>query len=81
MFYLTNTNKKNGCLRVIPGSHLKYNKVHQHIKKHHSHYWLYNDPNDPILLNFLPFLTLLPVNVLICFTNLFPRAMFTPLSL
>ena len=48
MFYLTNTNKKNGCLRVIPGSHLKYNKVHQHIKKHHSHYRLYNDPNDPV---------------------------------
>ena len=41
----------------------------------------YNDPNDPILLNFPPFLTLLPVIVLICFTNLFPRAMFTPLSL
>ena len=48
MFYLTNTNKQNGCLRVIPGSHLRYNKVHQHIKKHHSHYRLYNDPNDPV---------------------------------
>ena len=26
MFYLTDTYKENGCLRVIPGSHLKYNK-------------------------------------------------------
>ena len=25
MFYLTNTNKTNGCLRVIPGSHLNKN--------------------------------------------------------
>ena len=48
MFYLTNTNKTNGCLRVIPGSHLKYNEVHKYIKKHHSHYRLYNNPDDPI---------------------------------
>ncbi len=48
MFYLTDTNKTNGCLRVIPGSHLKYNKIHKQIKKHHSHYRLYNDPDDPV---------------------------------
>ena len=48
MFYLTDTNRKNGCLRVIPGSHLKYNKVHKAIKKHHSYYRLYKDPKDPV---------------------------------
>ena len=48
MFYLTNTNKTNGCLRVIPGSHLKFNEVHKYIKKHHSHYRLYNNPDDPV---------------------------------
>ena len=48
MFYLTDTNKKNGCLRVIPGSHLEYNKIHKIIKNHHSYYRLYKDPSDPV---------------------------------
>ncbi len=48
MIYLTDTNKNNGCLRVIPGSHLKFDKVHKYIKEHHSHYRLYNNPDDPV---------------------------------
>ena len=48
MFYLTDTYKENGCLRVIPGSHLKYNKVHKSIKQHHSFYRLYKNPKDPV---------------------------------
>ena len=28
MYYLVDTNKDNGCLRVIPGSHLKRHSLH-----------------------------------------------------
>lgn len=48
MLYLEKTTTKNGCLRVIPGSHIKYNETHKIIKKHHSKYRLYKNSNDPV---------------------------------
>ena len=36
MYYLTNTNKKNGCLRVIPGSHHKRCSAHDSKSGHDS---------------------------------------------
>ena len=35
MFYLSDTTPQNGCLRVIPGSHLKRHPLHDRI--HHMH--------------------------------------------
>jgi ectoine hydroxylase-related dioxygenase (phytanoyl-CoA dioxygenase family) len=35
MYYLENTNPQNGCLRVIPGSHLYHNTLHEVIDKPH----------------------------------------------
>jgi len=48
MLYLERTTVKNGCLRIIPGSHLQYNETHKIIKKHHSKYRLYTNSNDPV---------------------------------
>lgn len=48
MIYLEKTTIKNGCLRVIPGSHIKYNETHKIITKHHSKYRLYKHSNDPV---------------------------------
>jgi hypothetical protein len=48
MVYLEKTTIKNGCLRVIPKSHIEYNETHKIIKKHHSKYRLYKNSNDPV---------------------------------
>ena len=48
MLYLDKTTVKNGCLRVIPGSHINYNETHKILKKHHSKYRLYKNANDPV---------------------------------
>ena len=36
MYYLTDTNRENGCLRVIPGSHLRHNPLHDLLDEPHS---------------------------------------------
>ena len=36
MYYLTDTNRENGCLRVIPGSHLVENPLHRLLAEPHS---------------------------------------------
>ncbi|MEM7534347.1 MAG: phytanoyl-CoA dioxygenase family protein [Chloroflexota bacterium] len=36
MYYLTDTRRENGCLRVIPGSHTTYNPLHDVIAAPHS---------------------------------------------
>ncbi len=35
MYYLTDTRRENGCLRVIPGSHTRYNELHDLIASPH----------------------------------------------
>ncbi|MGH6986750.1 MAG: phytanoyl-CoA dioxygenase family protein [Caulobacteraceae bacterium] len=35
MYYLTNTNPANGCLRVIPGSHVELNPLHGQLREPH----------------------------------------------
>lgn len=36
MFYLTDTTPENGCLRVIPGSHLKHHALHDLVPERHT---------------------------------------------
>ncbi|SEP14625.1 phytanoyl-CoA dioxygenase family protein [Paenibacillus sp. OV219] len=36
MYYLVDTTPENGCLRVIPGSHLKDNPLHAELEEAHS---------------------------------------------
>ena len=37
MFYLTDTSPENGCLRVVPGSHLKRHALHDLVPESHTH--------------------------------------------
>ena len=47
MYYLTDTSRNNGCLRVIPGSHIKRHKLHeQAIERHNKDLTTYANPND-----------------------------------
>ena len=48
MLYLEKTTINNGCLRVIPKSHIEFSETHKIIKKHHSKYRLYKNSNDPV---------------------------------
>lgn len=36
MYYLTDTRRQNGCLRVIPGSHVRHNALHDLLAAPHS---------------------------------------------
>ena len=36
MYYLSNTRRDNGCLRVIPGSHVQHNPLHDLLAEPHS---------------------------------------------
>lgn len=36
MYYLTDTNRQNGCLRVVPGSHRSHNPLHDSLREPHS---------------------------------------------
>ena len=36
MYYLTDTCRENGCLRVIPGSHTRHNPLHDELAEPHS---------------------------------------------
>jgi hypothetical protein len=47
MIYLTDTTKENGCLRAIPGSHLKAHELHDLPSAHGENLSLYKDPHDP----------------------------------
>ena len=48
MYYLTDTTPENGCLRVIPGSHLNRHPLHNIISpKHTDDLATYADPTDP----------------------------------
>ena len=48
MYYLTDTTPQNGCLRVIPGSHLKRHPLHDKISPVHTdELTSFADPDDP----------------------------------
>ena len=36
MYYLSDTSLENGCLRVIPGSHVTHNSLHDELREPHS---------------------------------------------
>jgi len=36
MYYLTDTTRENGCLRVVPGSHTHHNSLHDVLREPHS---------------------------------------------
>lgn len=36
MYYLSDTSRRNGCLRVIPGSHVRHNPLHDDLREPHS---------------------------------------------
>ena len=36
MYYLSDTSRSNGCLRVIPGSHVMHNALHDRLSEPHS---------------------------------------------
>ena len=48
MYYLVDTTPENGCLRVIPGSHLKRHPLHNQISENHTEdLRTYANPDDP----------------------------------
>ena len=48
MYYLTDTTLENGCLRVVPGSHLKRHHLHDELSPHHTQdLTTYANPDDP----------------------------------
>ena len=47
MIYLTDTTPENGCLRAIPGSHVKAHELHDLSDAHGENLSLYKDPSDP----------------------------------
>lgn len=48
MWYLTDTRRENGCLRVIPGSHVKRHALHETTANSHDGSLRHiNDPNHP----------------------------------
>ncbi len=48
MYYLTDTTPQNGCLRVIPGSHLKRHALHDKISPSHTdELRTFANPDDP----------------------------------
>ena len=56
-WYLTDTNRKNGCLRVIPGSHRRRVDLHQHLIPPHegggyevdeTNEWMFQDHPDAV---------------------------------
>lgn len=46
MYYLTDTSIENGCLRVIPGSHIHRHELHDNLNKEHAEYRRIDDPKD-----------------------------------
>ena len=53
MFYLTDTTPENGCLRVVPGSHLKRHALHDLVPETHTvENRRYRDPENPAFAHF-----------------------------
>ena len=48
MIYLTNTSHKNGCLRVLPGSHRRRHALHEQSAAHAAELSAVTHPDDPI---------------------------------
>ena len=48
MIYLQDTNNKNGCLRVIPGSHRSFHSLHLNQSAHTESVSRVEDPDDQI---------------------------------
>ena len=49
MYYLVDTDKQNGCLRVVKGSHLKRHTLHDSAGEAHTTNWSrYTNPDHPI---------------------------------
>ena len=48
MIYLQDTNNKNGCLRVIPGSHRSFHSLHLNQSAHTASVSRVEDPDDQI---------------------------------
>ncbi|MGI9436597.1 MAG: phytanoyl-CoA dioxygenase family protein, partial [Geminicoccaceae bacterium] len=48
MYYLTDTTKENGCLRVLPGSHRRRHALHDAKSAHGEALSRVDDPNDPL---------------------------------
>lgn len=47
MYYLSDTRRENGCLRVIPGSHRRHDELHDLLKEPHgADLMLMTDPDD-----------------------------------
>lgn len=47
MYYLVDTNRKNGCLRLIPNSHTKRHPLHDVLTAPHAEYRELKDPEHP----------------------------------
>jgi len=47
MYYLVDTRKENGCLRVIPGSHVKRHSLHDALSEEHAVYRRMDNPEHP----------------------------------
>lgn len=47
MYYLEDTSKENGCLRVIPGSHRRRHPLHELGDAHAAEANRFDDPDDP----------------------------------
>jgi hypothetical protein len=52
MIYLTDTSRENGCLRVIPGSHLRENQLHTELA--HAHTSLLGEASDLSRVEYQP---------------------------
>ncbi|MCE9591511.1 MAG: phytanoyl-CoA dioxygenase family protein [Planctomycetes bacterium] len=48
MYYLTDTSRENGCLRVIPGTHRRRIDLHDQLGAAHTDKTYHADPNSPI---------------------------------
>lgn len=48
MYYLTDTAQRNGCLRVLPGSHRRPHPLHKAIQAHDADLSRVEDPDDPL---------------------------------
>ena len=47
MYYLVDTTRHNGCLRVLPGSHLKRHALHAYIPEYENNMDKFNRVEDP----------------------------------
>ena len=50
-YYLTDTSVENGCLKVIPGSHLKRFAIHDRLVPAHEQGARFIDEDDPVMFS------------------------------